>query len=92
MKLTCFDLKMATSEYFLPKETTFIAKCINLNFCIVHIYTLVKTNTFMYTEWNDKIVALEKMTWFHFPLMKTGFLFCCKPSASWPVVYRSQER
>ena len=25
--------------------------------------------------WNDKIVALEKMTWFHFRLMKTGFLF-----------------
>ena len=27
------------------------------------------------TWWNDKIVALEKMTWFHFRLMKTGFLF-----------------
>ena len=27
------------------------------------------------TEWNDKIVALEKTTWFHFRLMKTGFLF-----------------
>ena len=27
-----------------------------------------------YTEWNDKIVALEKTTWFHFHLMKTGFL------------------
>ena len=25
--------------------------------------------------WNDEIVALEKMTWFHFHLMKTGFLF-----------------
>ena len=25
--------------------------------------------------WNDKIVALEKTTWFHFRLMKTGFLF-----------------
>ena len=25
--------------------------------------------------WNDKIVALEKKTWFHFRSMKTGFLF-----------------
>ena len=24
--------------------------------------------------------------------MKTGFLFCCKPSTSWPVVYKSQEQ
>ena len=29
----------------------------------------------LYTGWNDKIVALEKTTWFHFHLMKTGFLF-----------------
>ena len=28
-----------------------------------------------YTGWNDKIIALEKTTWFHFRLMKTGFLF-----------------
>ena len=27
------------------------------------------------TGWNDKIVALEKTTWFHIRLMKTGFLF-----------------
>ena len=27
------------------------------------------------TGWNDKIVALEKTTWFHFRLMKTSFLF-----------------
>ena len=27
------------------------------------------------TRWNDKIVALEKTTWFHFRFMKTGFLF-----------------
>ena len=27
------------------------------------------------TGWNDKIVAREKTTWFHFRLMKTGFLF-----------------
>ena len=27
------------------------------------------------TGWNDKIVALEKVIWFHFHLMKTGFLF-----------------
>ena len=25
--------------------------------------------------WNDKIVAQEKTTWFHFRLMKIGFLF-----------------
>ena len=29
---------------------------------------------FTCTGWNDKIVAVEK-TWFHFCLMKTGFLF-----------------
>ena len=29
----------------------------------------------VYTGWNDKIVALEKTTWFHFYLMKTGFFF-----------------
>ena len=40
---------------------------------------------------NDKIVALEKTTWFHFRLMKTGFLFCCRPSTSWPVVYKSKS-
>ena len=27
------------------------------------------------TGWNNKIVTQEKMTWFHFRLMKTGFLF-----------------
>ena len=27
------------------------------------------------TRWNDKIVALEKTTWFHFRWMKTGFFF-----------------
>ena len=26
-----------------------------------------------YTGWNDKTVTLEKTTWFHFRLMKTGF-------------------
>ena len=36
---------------------------------------IVGMTTTVYTEWNDKIVALEKMTWFHFHLMKTGFLF-----------------
>ena len=27
------------------------------------------------TGWNDKIVTLEKTTWFNFHSMKTGFLF-----------------
>ena len=52
------------------------------------------------TGWNDKIFTREKTTWFHFSLMKTGFLFlffffffcCCRPSTSWPVVYKSQGR
>ena len=57
----------------------------------------VRVYVCIYTGWNDyKIVALEKTTWFHFLLMKTGFLFffffCCRPSTSWPVVYKSQER
>ena len=33
------------------------------------------TSHIFYTGWNDKIVALEKTTWFPFRLMKTGFLF-----------------
>ena len=44
------------------------------------------------TGWNDKIVTQEKTTWFHFRLMKTGFLFCCRPFTLWPVVYKSQVR
>ena len=32
-------------------------------------------NYISYTGWNDKIVTLEKTTWFHFRLMKTVFLF-----------------
>ena len=38
---------------------------------LVHIHIYI----YIYTGWNDKIVALEKRTWFHFYLMKTGFLF-----------------
>ena len=44
----------------------------------------------IFTGWNDKIVAQEKTIWFHFRSMKTGFLFCCRPSTSWTVVYKSQ--
>ena len=33
------------------------------------------TKLFICTGWNDKILTLEKTTWFHFRLMKTGFLF-----------------
>ena len=33
----------------------------------------VRKQNYTYSGWNDKIV--EKMTWFHFRLMKTGFLF-----------------
>ena len=32
------------------------------------------------TGWNDKIVTLEKTTWFHFRFMKTGFLFLLQTS------------
>ena len=39
---------------------------------IISSTTMTKTD---YTRWNDKIVAQEKTTWFHFRLMKTGFLF-----------------
>ena len=38
-------------------------------------YISHEVQTFTYTGWNDKIVALEKMTRFHFRLMKTSFLF-----------------
>ena len=50
-----------------------------------------------YTGWNDKIVALEKTTWFYFRLMKTGFLFfvadhllvdqlCTNPKSDWSLL------
>ena len=52
---------------------------------IVHLYRyyfntvkwfhLLLSNNNNSTGWNDKIVALEKMTWFHFRLMKTIFFF-----------------
>ena len=35
----------------------------------------LKPLQYIYTGWNDKIVALEKTTWFYFRWMKTGFLF-----------------
>ena len=46
----------------------------------------------IYTEWNDKIVALEKTTWFHFRLMKTGFLFFVADYLIVGQLYKSQER
>ena len=36
---------------------------------VIYIYI------YIYIWWNDKIVALENTTWFHFRLMKTGFYF-----------------
>ena len=41
----------------------------------VYIYIYIYIYIYRYTGWNDKIVALEKTTWIHFRLMKTGFLF-----------------
>ena len=37
---------------------------------IIYIYIYI----YIYIGWNDRIVAQEKTTWFHFRLMKTGFL------------------
>ena len=37
----------------------------------IYIYIYI----YIYTGWNDKIVTLEKTTWFHFCLMKTSLLF-----------------
>ena len=44
---------------------------------IEYLLTAAQNNALKinYTGWNDKIVALEKITWFHFHLMKTSFLF-----------------
>ena len=47
----------------------FIYNYIDIECDYIYIYI------YIYTGWNDKIVALEKTTWFHFRLMKTGFLF-----------------
>ena len=38
----------------------------------IYIYIVIHRQ---YTVWIDKTVAIEKTTWFHFRLMKTGFLF-----------------
>ena len=66
--------------------------CVCVCVCVyISIYIYVHAHAQRHTGWNDKIVALEKTTWFHFRLMKTSFLFCCRPSTSWPVVYKSQE-
>ena len=66
---------------------------------MLHMENVAQWNLCWSTGWKDTIVALEKTTWFHFRLMKTGFIylfiylffFCCRPSTSWPVVYKSQE-
>ena len=69
-------------------------ECFQLLLCntigLIQHQSFVCTQLNGYTGWNDRIVAQEK-TWFHFRLMKTGFLFCCRPSTSWTVVYKSQE-
>ena len=68
------------------------------NYVTVCILFILRIVTWSYncliriiTGWNDKIITLEKMTWFHFHLMKTGFLFCCRPSTSWPDVYKCEQ-
>ena len=66
---------------------------VNKNSNLVKLLSFIQfVEEHYYTGWNDKIIVLEKTTWFHFRLMKTGFLFCCWPSTSWSVVYKSQER
>ena len=40
-----------------------------------YTYTSIDTRIYGYIWWNDRIAALEKTTWFHFRLMKTGFFF-----------------
>ena len=43
----------------------------------IYFYTVLFSLFFciLHTGWNNKIVTLEKTTWFHFCLMKTGFPF-----------------
>ena len=42
---------------------------------IVAIFKINYIDFFFFIGWNEKIVARKKMTWFHFRLMKTSFLF-----------------
>ena len=42
---------------------------------LTNSYSKISSFNNVYTGWNDKIVVLEKTTWIHFRLMKTGFLF-----------------
>ena len=50
----------------------------------INNYLLFDVQT-AYSTWKDDMIP--------FPFDETGFLFfCCRPSTSWPVVYKSQER
>ena len=55
------------NQSFLSNRNRQLINCSN--------YFLNFRTVFYYIGWNDKIVAREKTTWFHFRLMKTSFLF-----------------
>ena len=54
---------------------SFNAKSSSLTHTHTHTHTHIYIYIYIYIGWDDKIVALEKSTWFNFRLMKTGFLF-----------------
>ena len=58
-----------SAKFFLPADsyTHWFFIVSSMNFKI--------SSDIIITGWNDKIVALEKTTWLHFRLMKTGFRF-----------------
>ena len=62
-----------------------------------HTHTHTHTYIYIYIKIKDKFekifekyISLRGPTYF-FRLMKTVFIYC-RPSTSWPVVYKSQER
>ena len=59
------------------QKKIFIKKILNLRKTLEFIDKIMEwyANSNSSKGWNVTIVALEKRTWFHFRLIKTGFLF-----------------
>ena len=66
---------MVSSNYFYLIISIAFHTVVYLQVFLSYTYKYIISSIFLSTGWNLKIVALEKTTWFHFLLMKTGFLF-----------------
>ena len=66
LRYHCFSISITRTLFILSPSLSLLLSIGSGSLDGIHIF---------YTGWNDKIVALERTTWFHFRLMKTGFLF-----------------